>query len=154
MKIEIVNTTPQPMLHVTREASMDPRKIADVMGEAFGAIGAFLGRTGIKPAGPPLALYRDWDGQTMQVDVGFPVDPADAARAEGEGRAGQIPEGKALKAVHHGSYARLQETYEAMEAHVKETGLRTREIAWEVYLNDPVSTPEDELVTEVYMPLA
>jgi effector-binding domain-containing protein len=142
------------MLHVTREASMDPGKIAAVMGEAFGAIQSFLGHTGMKPADPPLALYRDWDGQTMQVDVGFPVSPADAARADGEVQAGQIPEGKALKAVHRGSYARLQETYEAMEAHVKETGLKTREIAWEVYMNDPVSAPEDELVTELYMPLA
>lgn len=154
MNIEKVDTVSQPILHVTRTVSMEPAEIATVMGEAFGAIGSFIGQKGIVPSGAPLALYRDWNGKTMQVDVGFPVSAADADRAEGEVRAGKTPQGRALKAVHHGPYASLQRTYEAMEAHVRENGLKTAEIAWEVYLTDPGTTPEDRLETEIYMPLA
>ncbi len=154
MNTEIVDAVSHPMLHVTRVVSMEPAQIAAVMGEAFAAIGEFLARTGVAPAGAPLAIYRDWDGETMRVDAGFPVSAADAARAEGEVRSAASPGGRALRAVHLGPYANLRRTYEAMEAHIREHGLKTGEIAWEVYLNDPATTPEDRLETEVYMPLA
>ena len=49
---------------------------------------------------------------------------------------------------------RLRDTYGAMEAHIKQEGLKTRDIAWEVYVSDPDTTPEEDLLTEIYMPLA
>ena len=151
---DIVKVEAQPMIHVTRSASMDSDEIARAMGEAFGAIGAFFGREGITPAGAPLAVYRDWDGATMKIDVGYPVSPADAAKAGGEVASGQTPAGRALKALHNGAYMGLQQTYAAMESHIATAGLKAEGIAWEVYLNDPAQTPEAELVTEVYMRLS
>jgi hypothetical protein len=41
------------MLYVTRSASIAPEEISAVMQEAFTAIGAFIGRSGITPAAPP-----------------------------------------------------------------------------------------------------
>ena len=154
MQFEIVNTTARPMLYVTRTSSMDSDEIGGVMGEAFAAIGDFFAKKGISPAGPPIALYRDWDGKSMKVDVGFPVKPEDATRAEREINAGETPSGRALKTVHRGSYMSLRDTYGAMEAHIKQEGLKTWDIAWEVYVSDPDTTPEEDLLTEIYMPLA
>ncbi|MCW4353274.1 GyrI-like domain-containing protein [Hoyosella sp. YIM 151337] len=151
MQFEIVNTTAQPMLYVTRSSSMNSEEIGGVMGDAFAAIGEFINRSGVAPAGPPLAVYRDWDGSTMKVDVGFPVAPDSAVSSEPEVRSGQTPAGKALKAVHRGSYMRLRETYEAMEVHIAQEGLTAGEIAWEVYVSDPDQTSEEDLLTEIYM---
>jgi effector-binding domain-containing protein len=155
MQIETVEVKAQPMLYVSRSAGMARDEMSAVMQEAFGAIGAFIGRTGIAPAGPPFALYRDWDSATgkMTVDVGFPVTPGDAGKAEGEVRSGKTPAGRALKTVHRGSYATLRDTHAALQAHIKEAGLAMPRQSWEVYLNEPDKVPEAELFTEVYMPL-
>jgi effector-binding domain-containing protein len=156
MTFETVEAQAQPMLCVTRSASMAPEEISSVMGEAFSAIGAFIGRTGVAPAGPPFAVYRDWDAATgrMQIDVGFPVAAADTDKAEGEVMAGTTPSGKALKTVHRGPYAKLRETYGALEAHIKQAGMPMPALAWEVYVTDPDKVPEDELLTEIYMQVA
>jgi effector-binding domain-containing protein len=153
MPFETVEVQSRPMLYVTRSAGMQPEEISAVMGEAFGAIGAFIGRSGVVPAGPPIAVYRDWDGGKMAIDVGFPVGEADAARAAGEVRSGRTPSGKALKAVHRGPYRTLRDTYGEMEAEMKKSGIAMPQVAWEVYVSDPDKTPEGDLLTEIYMPV-
>jgi effector-binding domain-containing protein len=154
MDIELVEVRSQPMLYITRVASMAPREISGIMAEAFATIGSFIGRAGITPAGPPLALYRDWDMKTgrMEIDVGFPVRPADIGKAAGEVHAGQTPAGKAYKAVHRGPYIKLRDTYTALEEHRKRAGIPQAALAWEVYVTDPEKTPERDLLTEIYMP--
>ena len=153
MQIETVRIDPRPMIYVTRSASMAPEEISTVMGEAFGAIGGFIGRAGIVPVGPPLAVYRDWDAATgkMNIDVGFPIAEADTAKAEGEVKSGETPSGNALKTVHRGPYATLRNTYGDMTAHIKKIGMAIPSVAWEVYITDPEKTPEKDLLTEVYM---
>jgi effector-binding domain-containing protein len=153
MEIETVDTVAQPILFVSRTSSMSPVDISRTMGAAFDALGAFIGRTGIAPVGPPVAIYRSFDGGTLAFDVGVPVAAADRVKAAGEVTAGETPALRAWKTVHKGPYARLRETYGALEAAMGRAGLPRPEIAWEVYLNDPDSTPEDDLLTEVYMPV-
>jgi effector-binding domain-containing protein len=153
MKFETVDTKSQPMLYVTRSTSMEPQEIAGVTGEAFGAIGEFIGQAGVTPAGPPIAVYRDWDGGKMKVDIGFPVASAEIAKAQGEVQAGHTPSGKTIKAVHRGPYAMLRETYGAMENYMSKAGYAMPALAWEVYVNDPETTQEADLVTEIYMPV-
>lgn len=155
MRFEVVMAEPRPMLYLTRTATMEPRDVEAIMGEAFGAIGAFLATSGVIPAGPPIAVYRDWDMKTgtMKIDLGFPVVSGDAPKASGDVHSGTTPAGKALKAVHHGPYRKLRETYGALEAHMKQRGMPMSAMAWEVYVSDPDKTPEADLVTEVYMAL-
>jgi effector-binding domain-containing protein len=155
MKIETITAESRPMLYVTRPAAMEPKDIAKVMGEAFGAMGAFLGKSGVKPVGPPLAVYHDWDAGSgkMKVDLGFPVAATDTPKATGEIHAGKTPSGKALKTVHRGPYPKLQETYSELEGHLLRAGIPMPSTAWEVYVSDPDKTLPDELLTEVYMPL-
>ena len=155
MLIETIEAETRPMLYVSRSASMDPKEIAATMQEAFGAIGAFLGTSGVRPAGPPVAIYHDRDEATgrMTIDLGFPVASRDTTKAKGDVHAGQTPSGKALKAVHHGSYPRLAESWGALEAHMKKRGLPVPDTAWEVYVSDPDNTREEDLLTELYMPV-
>ncbi|HWQ87046.1 GyrI-like domain-containing protein [Brevundimonas sp.] len=154
MQIETVEMEPQPMLQVTRKSGMAPVEISDVMGEAFAALGAFFARAGVTPVGPPLAVYRDWDGATMKIDVGFPVTASDAARADGEVKAARTPSGPALTAVYRGPYEGLRAAYGELEDHLKAAGLSMPPLSWEVYLNDPFTTRPEELMTRICMPVA
>ena len=151
MTFETVSAQSQPFLHVTLSATMEPGDIPRVMEEGFGAIGAFIEREGIRPAGPAVAVYRDWDGKRMSIDIGFPVDPSNVSNASGEVHLGKTPSGHALKSVHHGAYDNLKDTYVAMEAYIAEAGLKAKGTAWEVYVTDPVQTPVSDYLTEVYM---
>ena len=152
MHIETIEAEPQPMLHVTRTTGMAPEEIGAVMENAFGALGAFFGRTGVTPVGPPLAIYRDWDGSKMTVDVGFPVTAPDASRAEGEVRAGVTPSGRAITALHQGPYDGLRKTYGQLEDHIAAAGLPMPPMSWEVYLNDPGAVSPGDLMTRICMP--
>ncbi|WP_404404584.1 GyrI-like domain-containing protein [Pelagibacterium halotolerans] len=150
---EVIETHAQPMLYVTRQSSMDSEEIAKVMEDAFGAIGRFIGENQVSPAGPPLAIYSDWDGAEMTVKVGFPVSSDDAGKAGGDIHAGETPAGRCVKAIHHGAYDHLRETYAKLEQHFKTAHTGMPALTWEVYPNDPDTTPEDDLITEIYMPL-
>jgi effector-binding domain-containing protein len=150
---ETVETSPQPMLYLSRRTGMAPADVSRVMQESFDRIGAFITRKNISPAGPPLSIYRDWDGKEMIIDVGFPVAEPELFKAEGELKTGHTPARRALKAIHRGPYDDLRKTYENMEAHFREQGLPMPDLSWEVYVSDPDNIPPEDLLTEVYMPL-
>ena len=66
---------------------------------------------------------------------------------------GKSPAGKALKFVHRGSYDAMDTTYEAITNYLDEKQLEAKDLFVEQYMKDPITTPEDDLVIEVYVPL-
>ena len=66
---------------------------------------------------------------------------------------GKSPEGKALKFIHRGSYDAMDSTYEAITNHLDEKRLEAQDLFVEYYVTDPLTTPEDNLVIEVYVPV-
>lgn len=153
MKIETVEVAAYPIVYVSRTSPMNPQEIGRVMGEAFGTLGGFIGSAGITPAGPPLAIYHSLEGDKISFDVAMPVSAPDIEKVGGEIKAGESPACRALKTVHKGAYAKLRDTYGELEAEMSKAGMKRPSFAWEVYLNDPDKTPEDDLLTEIYMPI-
>lgn len=151
MQTETVHTQAQPWVYLSYKTSMDSTEIGRIMGEAFQKLGQFIGMNQIEVAGPALSVYRDYTDDGMTVDIGFPVAAAALGKATGEIKAGQTPSGKAIKVVHKGAYDRLRDTYGEIEEHFKAEDIPMSPIAWEVYLNDPNSTPEEDLITEIFM---
>lgn len=149
--MDIVQTKPQDWIYVSYRTSMDSNEIGRLMGEAFGKLGQFIGQNGIVPAGSPCAVYHDYTESGMIMDVGFPVDAAALATASGDIKAGQTPSGKTIKVVHKGSYQSLRETYGKIEEQFKSEGTPMSSLSWEVYVTDPDTTPEAELLTEIHM---
>ena len=47
----------------------------------------------------------------------------------------------------------MDTTYEAITNHLDEKRLEARDLFVEFYVTDPVKTPEDNLVIEVYVPI-
>jgi effector-binding domain-containing protein len=81
------------------------------------------------------------------------VEKAPTLAADSGVTAGTSPAGKALKFVHRGSYDAMDSTYEAITNYLDEKQLEAKDLFIEQYMKDPLTTPEDDLVIEVYVPL-
>ena len=100
-----------------------------------------------------MTIYTATDDTGFEYQAGIPV--AEEPKAPlGEGLAvGKSPEGRALKFIHRGSYDAMDSTYEAITNHLDEKRLEARDLFVEYYVTDPLTTPEDNLVIEVYVPV-
>ncbi len=61
--------------------------------------------------------------------------------------------GRALKTIHTGNHDALEQHYEKIEAYMAAHGFEATGPPWDVWISDPGSTPEDELVTHAFFPL-
>ena len=128
------------------------------IGEVFRRLGDIAGGAGLfqHPGAAMLAVYHDDPDST-------PPDRlrSDAAIAVAEGVAltaglteRHVPGGRYARTLHVGPYEQLGNAWgrfkrEGLEAHRRRDGA-----SYEVYLNDPMQTPKEELQTELYIPIA
>src|SRR5262249_40630335 len=97
-------------------------------------------------------IYTATDDTGFQFQAAVPVAQAPAL-PPGDIKIGKSPIGTALKFIHRGSYDAMDTTYEAITNYLDEKKLEAKDLFVEQYLKDPVATPEDDLVIEVYVPL-
>jgi effector-binding domain-containing protein len=119
---------------------------------ALKSVSAELDKQGVKPNGPPMIIYTATDDTGFQFQAAAPVAQAPSLSA-GDVKVGQSPTGKALKFVHRGSYDAMDTTYEAITNYLDDKRLEARDLFIEQYMKDPLTTPEDDLIIEVYVPL-
>jgi effector-binding domain-containing protein len=127
------------------------QKLREVLGQAYGAIMQYLAEIGEQPAGPPFVAYYNMDMQNLDLEVGFPVRVALPGR--NNIKASRIPAGKMAACLHTGPYADLPHAYESLQRWMGEHGYEASGAAYEVYLNDPQTTPPDALQTQVMIRL-
>lgn len=161
---EPTEVTLEPVLaiQVDQECGTDPGEIGGAMDAAFQTIVRFAGRHALQLAGPPRALYTDYGPDGVKFTVAMPVaPPPDEIHPDDGARVAEIPGGKALRFTHVGPYENLKATYDASTAWMKQAGLLESEADWanhlpmsEEYMNDPESTPPDQLLTYIYVPTA
>jgi effector-binding domain-containing protein len=121
--------------------------------DAFKSVYAFLDKQGMTRAGPPMTIYTSADDTGFTFQAGVPVaeEPKDAPR--GDIGVGKSPTGRAFKFVHRGSYDSMDSTYEAITNYLDEKRLEAQDLFVEEYRSDPVTTAEDKLVVDVYVPV-
>jgi len=110
-------------------------------------------RLGIKGAGAPMTIYTATDDTGFQFQAAVPVAQAPSRPPGGDVKVGKTPTGKSLKFVHRGSYDSMDTTYDAITNYLDEKQLDARDLFIEQYVKDPLTTPEDDLVIEIYVPL-
>ena len=121
--------------------------------ETFKKIKDALDKQGVKADGPAMTIYTATDDTGFEFQAGIPVAEAPKG-ALPEGLAvGKSPEGRALKFIHRGSYDAMDSTYEAITNHLDEKRLEAKDLFVEYYVTDPLTTQEDNLVIEVYVPV-
>lgn len=115
-------------------------------------LSGFLDKQGIKPAGSSLIVYTSTDdaGFTYQAEIPVDQEPKNLARGM---TIGTSPEGPTLKFVHRGSYDNMDNTYEAITNHLDEKKQEAKDTFIEEYVTDPLTTTEDKLVINVFVPL-
>lgn len=150
-EFEIVETQEKPYLYIKKVCSMEPADISKHMGEALEAVWAFLQSHEIQMTGPALAVYPAYDPDQIEFHAGFFVSEDDMKRAEGEVKAAKTPALKALSTTHVGSYGSLRDTYEVMMNHIAEQKLTQSMPTWEIYVDDPNTTPVQNLRTEIFI---
>lgn len=124
----------------------------DTLVDAFKALNTLLDKQGIKHAGNPMIVYTSTDdtGFTFLAEIPVEQDPKNLPK---DMSIGKSPEGKALKFVHRGSYDNMDNTYEAITNHLDDKKLEAKDTFIEEYLTDPLTTAEDKLVINVFVPL-
>jgi effector-binding domain-containing protein len=125
----------------------------DTLTGSFKTVLAALDKQGMKPAGPPMTIYTATDDTGFEFMAGFPVTEAPKGPLPPDVSVDKSPEGRALKFIHRGSYDSIDTTYEAITNRLEEKKLESRDLFLEQYVTDPLKTPEDLLVIEIYVPV-
>jgi effector-binding domain-containing protein len=121
--------------------------------DAFKSLAEYLKREGIKPAGSVMTVYTSTDDTGFQFQAIVPIGEEPKNPPRGDLTLAKSPAGRALKFVHRGSYDAMDWTYERITNYLDEKRLEARELFIEEYVTDPVTTPEDNLVINVLVPL-
>jgi effector-binding domain-containing protein len=121
--------------------------------DGFKSVNGFLSKAGLKPSGSPMTIYTATDDDGFQFQAAVPIAEEPKDPPKGDLSVGKTPEGRAYKFVHRGSYDSMDTTYEAITNFLDEKGIDAKELFVEQYLTDPLTTPEDKLVVEIYVPI-
>ncbi len=125
-------------------------KLKDFLGQAYGALIAYIGEMGAQAADVPFACYHNLDMTALDVEGGIPVSRQIPAR--GEMLAGELPAGRYAACMHIGSDDSLSVTYEALSRWMADQGLQPTGVVYEFYYSEP-TTPPEHTVTRILLPL-
>lgn len=125
----------------------------DTLVDAFKSLNEYFAKQGLKASGPAMTIYTQTDDTGFSFQAALPVAQAPADPPKGDIAVGQAPSGKALKFVHRGAYDAMDSTYEAITNFLDDKGLEAKDLFIEEYASDPVTTAQDKLVINVYVPV-
>jgi effector-binding domain-containing protein len=148
---EEVTLVAKPIVFAKGSGNWD--KAFETLTKAFRTVKAYLDKQGIKPDGPLTTIFLATDDTGFQYEAAIPVAELPKSPPHGAIAVGKSPEGKALKFVHRGSYDALDDTYEAITNFLDEKRLDTKDMFIEEYVTDPLTTAEDKLVVNVFVPI-
>jgi effector-binding domain-containing protein len=153
LEAAVQDLTAQPAYVVANlEAAVDSASSAAVLGAAYGEIVALAQANNIVLNGAPYTVIRGHGEGKWQFDAGIPVDRNDAA-VSGRVTAAQTYAGKAVDFRHLGSYDTLAQTHAKAEAWLATRGLSENGQRMEVYVSDPSTTPAEQVLTLVRVPI-
>jgi effector-binding domain-containing protein len=119
----------------------------------FKTVNGAMAKLGLKANAAPMAIYTATDDTGFQFQAAVPVAQVPIMPADSGVTVGKSPAGKALKFVHRGSYDAMDSTYELITNYLDEKQLEAKDVFVEQYMKDPLSTLENDLVIEIYVPL-
>lgn len=127
------------------------RLMSDLCGQLFSEE---TQKNGLKMTGPFMTLYYDseYREKDATMECVAPItgrivlsDPAMEVRT--------LPGGKILSLIYKGSYSKLHEAWSRIGAYAEEREFISNGLHREVYLNDPNMVSEEELLTELQIPV-
>ena len=148
--VELKNVPDQTVIGLKLKTSSE--SIASDIGQGYGRLFQYVAQAGIKPAGPPLALFYNPPGPEMDVELAVPAPPD--APGQGEIFNRKLPGGTMASIVHIGPYETLKGTYDTLFAWLKKNDHSLTGPVREVYLSDPsMEKDHSKLKTEILAPI-
>jgi effector-binding domain-containing protein len=152
-KIELKEQSAQTV--VGKRFRTSTEKIQGDIGAGFGVLFAYLGELGEYPSGAPFGLYfggmEGFDPNDFEMELCVPVNRLLESKKDIVAR--EVPGGLAAVTLHKGPYDAVEQAYSDLDAWIKENGYVYAGPAREVWLNDPSSVAESELLTEISFPV-
>jgi effector-binding domain-containing protein len=148
---EAVTLPERPIIYLKGHTNWD--KAYDTLVDSFKSLNEYFAKQGLKATGPALTIYTQTDDTGFSYQAALPVEKAPAEPPKGDIGLGQSPSGKAMKFVHRGAYDAMDSTYEAITNYLDDKGLEAKDLFIEEYTSDPVTTPQDKLVVNVFVPV-
>ena len=90
--------------------------------------------------GPPFTRYHSIDGDTVDIEAGFPVKKA--IKDSGRIKASELPAGEVAVTWHFGPYEELEKSHALLEKWMKSQSLESGGGMWEIYWTDPGIEPD------------
>jgi effector-binding domain-containing protein len=125
----------------------------DTLVESFKTLKAYMDKEGIKASGSAMTVYTQTDETGFSFEAAYPIAQSPANPPKGDIAVGPAPSGKALKFVHRGSYDAMDTTYEAITNYLDDKQLDAKGLFIEEYTTDPLSSNQDSLVIDVFVPI-
>ena len=148
---ETLDLTARPAAYLDGKAGRD--EVYSAILGAIGMVRAEIGKAGLKPAGPPIAVFLEADDSGFKFRAAVPIAAAPEGKAQLSDtvKIGETPVGKAMRFEHRGAYDDIDGTYEAITAYLDEKGVDAQDVFVEEYLND-IKSPEDpNLQVDIYV---
>ena len=150
--VGIVDTPSMTIARVKAECAID--KINESMQESMPKVHKLADAKNLEVAGPCGASYTRFDIKAQECSYEPFVQIKSGSESDDES-IDEIPAGKALKVKHTGSYRHLGNAWGTAMSYqrYKKIKLSKSTFPYELYPNSPEDTPEENLVTEIYLPL-
>ncbi len=119
---------------------------------SFRGIAGTTAEQGVQVVGPAFALFHGPYGETVDLEVGFPV--AGSVRADGDVVGSALPTGRVARVTHVGGFDGLGDSWARLEAWLGERGLSPSAERWESYVTQPSPDMDPaDLRTELNWPV-
>jgi effector-binding domain-containing protein len=146
---ELLDRSTQPTLSIRTRT--DVGSLPELMGKSFGSIAQYLGELGEQSLGPPFTAFYNMDMQDLDVEIGFPV--SEGIKGSDEISTSEFAGGKYAACLYIGPYSEMEPAYAALSTWIDAQDYQATGIVYEVYLNDPGTTPPEDLQTQILFQL-
>ena len=141
----------RPYLSIVDSCMID--SLASVYMNAYGMIGAWMGANEAPMGGMPFSIDHEFDMANGTCVVESCIPTVGEVAGNDVIGSGMTYAGKVLHAIHIGPYTDLPASYAEVMRFMADNGIEANGNSWAVWTSDPGTTPEDELITDLYYPI-
>lgn len=149
--IAVEQVSARTVAAVRRATSLET--IGEDIGAGFGELMQFIGGGGAMPVGAPFIVYWDIIDEETSGDVELCVPVREGLTGTDRIEVKTLPSETVAWTMHHGPYQEISPAYHTLTGWISEHGHEMTGPPREIYLNDPTTVSEDELLTRVEWPI-
>jgi effector-binding domain-containing protein len=151
--ISIINVPTQKVYQIEAQSDMQQNNMSEKIADSYATIINFLTLNNIEMNGSPKIINLKYQDNEYKFIAAIPVDNNEVLDESGVIVSSVMPQGKSIKLIHKGSYEKLVESYDILNAYIFENKISINGSSWEDYVVDPSLANDSELITHIYQPI-